>query len=117
MRRDLLFPPPGPASESLLQIWGPPGSGAEKDENPKIKKMAGQKHQNPENQKSTGRAAGGSRGLRRMDKQQQSLMKAFPELENLKFPLSDEKLAQILEEIKDREDLPRPPRVDPPAFG
>ena len=54
---------------------------------------------------------------RRMDKQQQALMEAFPDLKNLQFPLSDEKLAEILEEIKKREDLPRPPRADPPAFG
>jgi hypothetical protein len=40
-----------------------------------------------------------------------------PELSGLKFPLSEEKLAEIVQALRKRNDLPRPSRPEPPRFS
>jgi hypothetical protein len=47
----------------------------------------------------------------------EELLQAVPELANVKFPLSEAKLAQVIEAIKSKGNLPRPPRQEPPKFG
>ena len=47
----------------------------------------------------------------------EELLKAVPELSHVKFPLTEQKLAQVIEAIKSKSNLPRPPRPEPPKFG
>ncbi len=41
----------------------------------------------------------------------------IPEFAGLKFPLSEEKLAEIVQALRKRNDLPRTSRPEPPRFS
>jgi hypothetical protein len=41
----------------------------------------------------------------------------IPEFSGLKFPLSEEKLSELVQALRKRNDLPRTPRPEPPRFS